>query len=252
MSRIALAFKKRKALITFITAGDPSLKKTEDLVYAFEKAGADIIELGIPFSDPLADGPVIQLSHARALKNNVSLSDAFSLVKKVRAKSLIPLVFMLSSNLAMQYGFEKFYSDCGKAGVDGVIMPDMPPEESRSANHDPRVNNIYLIAPTTSDERLKKIAEASAGFIYLISLLGVTGKRQTLSLEVAPLVKKIKNIADKPVALGFGITTPAQAKDAVKYADGVIVGSAIVDLIGQKKFNSAVKLVSKMRKALDD
>lgn len=258
MSKISESFKKRKTLITYITAGDPSLKKTEELIFQFEKVGADIIELGIPFSDPLADGPVIQASHARALKNNTKLSDVFKLIKNVRKKIQIPIVFMLAFNLVEQYGYEKFYSDCEKFSVNGVLIPDAPPEEltnfkSLLSNNQflSGVDQIFMIAPTTTEKRIKKIADASSGFIYLVSILGITGKRKNLSSNISKLVSKIKKYTDKPIAIGFGISTPAQAKKAVKYTDGIIVGSAIVDLIGQKKDNEAIKLVSQLRRSLD-
>ena len=257
MSKISETFKNKKILIPYITAGDPSLKKTEELIFQFEKAGADIIELGIPFSDPLADGPVIQASHARAVKQNVSLPDVFKLVKNVRKKSQIPIVFMLACNLVEQYGYEKFYDECEKAQVNGILIPDMPPEELENkcpmsnVQCPMKVDSIFMVAPTTTDERIKKIADATTGFIYLVSSLGITGKRKNLSSSIPSLVAKIRKQTDKPIAIGFGIGTPAQAKEAVKYADGVIVGSAIVDLIGQKKLKEAVNLVSKTRRAID-
>lgn len=263
MSRLSEAFKDKKALIAYITAGDPSLKITEKLVYDLEKAGADVVELGIPFSDPLADGAIIQASHIRGLKSKTTLSNVFSMVKNVRKKSQIPLVFMLAYNLVEQYGAERFYADCEKFEVDGVIIPDLPPEEimsneervtsleNRVTRFPLPVSRIFLIALTTKDERIKKIADASSGFVYAVSALGVTGKRASLSDEVSSLVNKIKKYTDKPVAVGFGISDPKQAAEASKSADGVIVGSAIVDLIGNKKYKEAIKLVSNMRKAID-
>ncbi|MBI5699814.1 tryptophan synthase subunit alpha [Candidatus Saganbacteria bacterium] len=242
MSKITDAFKKRKALIPFIVAGDPSLAVTEKLVYQLEEAGADIIELGIPFSDPLADGPVIQAAHARAIK--VSLAQVFSLVKKIRKRTAVPIIFMLSDNLIEKYGASKFYDDCKKFGVDGVIVPDLPPEESPA-------DNIYLIAPTTTEERIKRIASASTGFIYLVSVMGITGARRRLSGDLGDLANRVRKFTDKPIAVGFGISNPAQAKEAAKSADGVIVGSALVELIAQKQFTKAIKLVANLRKALD-
>lgn len=260
MSELFAAFKKRKALITFVTAGDPSLAVTEKLIYQMQTAGADIIELGIPFSDPLADGPVIQAAHNRALKKNVSLAEVLSLVKRARRKTSIPIVFMLSDNLIEKYGTQKFYADCEKAGVDGVIVPDLPPEESsfvpRSPRAEPRgeassLASIYLVAPTTTDERIKHIANASSGFIYLVSVAGITGKRAKLSEEVPGLIERIRKYTQKPIAVGFGISTPAQAREAVKFADGVIVGSAIVELISRKQFKKIPKFISSLRKAID-
>lgn len=265
MSNITEAFKKRKALIPFIVAGDPSLAVTEKLIYQLEGAGADIIELGIPFSDPLADGPVIQAAHARALKKDISLSQVFALVKKVRKRTNIPILFMLSDNLIEKYGTAKFHEDCEKFGVDGVIVPDLPPEESpplsldRARDFSPLargrkeegVDRIYLVAPTTGEERIKRIASASTGFIYLVSVMGITGKRAGVSTEVAELVSRIRKYSNKPIAIGFGISNPAQAKEAAKSADGIIVGSALVELIAKKQFNKAVNLVAALRKALD-
>ena len=251
MSNLSEAFSKRKALITFITAGDPTLAQTEKLVLALEKAGADIIELGIPFSDPLADGPVIQAAHQRALKNHVSLAQVFALAKNLRKKTQIPLCFMLSYNLVVQYGTDRFYADADKRGIDGVIIPDLPPEESRGQGIGGRGQSIFLVAPTSSDERIKLAVENSSGFVYLISTTGITGKRSQLSKELPSLVNRVKRFTNLPVAIGFGISTPAQAAEAARYADGVIVGSAIVDLIGQKKYGAAVKLAAAMRKAMD-
>jgi tryptophan synthase alpha chain len=264
MSSLVAAFSKRKALITYITAGDPNLAATEKLVYALEKAGADIVELGIPFSDPLADGPVIQASHQRALKKDVSLSQVFKLVANVRKKTQIPICFMLSYNLVVRYGEEKFYADCNKYGVDGTIIPDLSPEElpplsSLRSDFSPLsrgrkeegVDTIFLIAPTSTDARIKLAAEKSSGFIYLISVAGITGKRQALADNLAVLVAKIKQFSKLPVAIGFGVSTPAQAAAAAKVADGVIVGSAIVDLIGKKKISAVPKFVASLRKAID-
>lgn len=253
MSKISETFKNKKALITYVTAGDPNLGMTEKLVYALEKAGADIVELGVPFSDPLADGPVIQASHLRALKT--SLSDVFKLVKKIRKKTQIPIVLMLSDNLVVKYGTEKFYADAEGAGVDGVIVPDLPPGESFSVRRSPfTVDNIYLIAPTTTEERLKMIAEASSGFIYLVSLTGITGKRKDLSSGLGDLVSKIRKYTDKPIAIGFGISNPQAAKKAAGVSDGIIVGSAIVDIIDRNKKNPIIKVtkfVSSLRNAID-
>ena len=251
MSRLSGAFSKHKALITFITAGDPSLAVTERLIYDLERSGADIIELGIPFSDPLADGPVIQASHERALKKDVSLSAVFKLVSKVRKKAQVPICFMLSYNLVNNYGPEKFYSDCGRFGVDGVIVPDLPPEEYAVGTKQYAVDTIFLVAPTSTDDRIKLAAGKSSGFVYLISVAGITGKRAELAENLGALVAKVKRYSKLPVAIGFGISTPAQAADAAKVADGVIVGSAIVDLIAKKKIKSIPNFVASLRKAID-
>lgn len=252
MSRIAEAFSKRKALITFITAGDPNLATTEKLIYQMEKAGADIIELGIPFSDPLADGPVIQAAHFRALKNNVTTKDVFQLVAKVRKKTKITICFMLSYNLVLHYGEEKFYKDAKKAGVDGMIIPDLPPEEDqRSKTKDQGVDSIFLVAPTSTDERIKLITEKSSGFVYLVSVAGITGKRKSVADGLPQLIERVRHYSQLPIAVGFGIAKPAQAREVAKYADGVIVGSAIVDLIAKKKIKQVAKFVASLRKAID-
>ena len=249
MTRLSDSFKQRKALITYITAGDPSLAATEKLIYDLVKAGADIIELGIPFSDPLADGHVIQASHQRALKKKVCLVDVFKLVAKVRKKVQLPICFMLSYNLIVQYGLVKFYHDCEKSGVDGAIVPDLPPEEAPDIQTS--VDNIYLVAPTSTDERMKLITEKSSGFVYLVSVAGITGKRTELATGLKELVEKVKSFTQLPVAVGFGIAKPAQAAELAQVADGVIVGSAIVDLIARKKLKSVAKFVASLRKAID-
>jgi tryptophan synthase alpha chain len=234
MSRLSETFSKRKALITFITAGDPSLSVTEKLIYDLEKSGADVIELGIPFSDPLADGPVIQASHLRALKKDVSLSDVFKLVSKIRKKTQIPICFMLSYNLILKYGLENFYEQAERVGVDGVIVPDLPPEESAITSRQSSVNSVYLVAPTSTDERIRLVAEKASGFIYLISVTGITGKREKVAEDLKNLVSRIRRYSKLPVAVGFGISKPAHAAQVANVADGVIVGSAIVDLIAKK------------------
>lgn len=251
MSRLSEVFGKRKALITFITAGDPTLFATEKLIYQLEKFGADIIELGIPFSDPLADGPVIQASHLRALKKKVTLADVFKLVAKIRKRTQIPICFMLSYNLMLKYGIEKFYEQAERIGVDGVIVPDLPPEESQVAGRKFRVDNIYLIAPTSTDERIKLAAERSSGFIYLISVTGVTGKREKLAEDLPPLIARVRKYSQLPLAVGFGISKPWQAAEVAKMAEGVIVGSAIVDLIAKGRIKAVPKFVSALRRAMD-
>jgi len=244
MSNLSKAFSKRKALITYITAGDPDLAITEKLIYQLEKAGADIIELGIPFSDPLADGPVIQASHQRALKKIVTLADVFKLVKKVRKKTQVPIAFMLAYNLAAQYGPKKFHEDMEKIGVDESIVPDLPPNEAS-------YKGVYFVAPTSTDEGIKKAAEMSTGFIYLISVAGITGKREKIEEDLKGLVSRIRKYSKLPIAVGFGISKPAQAAEVSKIADGVIVGSAIVDLIAKRKFSAVSKFVASLRRAID-
>ncbi|MCX5726271.1 MAG: tryptophan synthase subunit alpha [Candidatus Saganbacteria bacterium] len=253
MSRISEKFIDNKALITFITAGDPSFKVTEKLIYEMEKAGADIIELGVPFSDPLADGPVIQEAHIRALKSGTTVAKVLSLVSKVRKRSEVPLILMLSYNLIVSYGISEFIKGTKKAGVDGLIVPDLPMEESsdlRNLSEQVRVDLIQLIAPTSTDDRIKAAAQESTGFIYLISLLGITGAREKLPSTVAESIRKIRQYTKKPVAVGFGISKPKHVKEIVKLADGVIVGSAIVDIIAKNlnKKNLVKKIGDFVRK----
>lgn len=237
MSRISDKFNElkeqnKKALIAFITAGDPSLKITAELVLELERAGADIVELGVPFSDPLADGPTIQASHLRALKNDVSLDGVFKLVKKLRTRSKIPVVLMLSYNIILRHGIGDFVRDSLKAGVDGVISPDLPWDEAEEFLKAAKgIDTILLVAPTSTDERAKSIAEASRGFIYLISLTGITGARKSLSEDVQANVQRIRKYSKTPIAVGFGISSPAQISEISRYADGVIVGSAIVRVV---------------------
>lgn len=256
MSRISEKFIDNKVLITFITAGDPSLKVTEKLIYEMEKAGADIIELGVPFSDPLADGPVIQEAHIRALKSGTTVAKVLSLVSKVRKRSEIPLVLMISYNLIVSYGISEFIKGAKRAGVDGLIVPDLPMEESsdlRNLSEQVRIDLIQLIAPTSTDDRIKAAAQESTGFIYLISLLGITGTREKLPSTVADGIRKIRQYTKKPVAVGFGISKPKHVKEIVKLADGVIVGSAIVDLIAKNLNKKALpKIVGGFVKKLKE
>lgn len=239
MSRIEKKFaelrnKKEKALITYIMAGDPSLQETERLIIELEKGGADLIELGIPFSDPLADGPTIQKAANRALERNVSLSDVLDLARRVRKVSNIPLIFMSYYNPIFKYGEERFVRDAAKAGVDGVIVPDLPPEEADSLikhSRDKGLDAIFLLAPTSDEERIKKVCKSSTGFIYYVSLTGVTGAREGISKDIKGMIRKIKSHAKIPVAVGFGISKPEQAREVSSGADGVIVGSAIVKVI---------------------
>lgn len=256
MNRIDKKFKElqalgRKAFIAYITAGDPDLAMTEKIVLALERSGADIVELGIPFSDPLADGPTIQAASARALKNGASLKKIFKMVGFLRAKTGMPIVFMTYFNPVLRYGVEKFFKSCSSSGVDGVIVPDLPAEEAGeliALGRDSGIDTIFLIAPTSTPDRIRRIANNSRGFIYYVSLTGVTGVRRYLPSEVLSKVKYIKSITPKPVAVGFGVSNSSQAKEVAKSADGVIVGSAIVKIIGEKK--DMISRVSKFSKIL--
>ncbi|MCK4802791.1 tryptophan synthase subunit alpha [bacterium] len=233
----------RKALITFITAGDPDLDTTFELVLEMERKGADVVELGVPFSDPLADGTTIQRASQRALNNKVRLRDILKLVYKLRKKTEIPIVLMSYLNPIYKYGLEEFATTCRKTGVDGVIIPDLVPEEAEEWLTVARLNKlstIFLAAPTSPLERIKKIASKSTGFLYYVSLTGVTGARDKLNSNIIEALKAIKRITNKPVACGFGISNPQQARKVSRYSDGVIVGSAIIDLIEKSTTRKAV------------
>ena len=247
MSRISNTFKNNKALIAFIMAGDPSIEKTGKLVHEIEKAGADIIELGIPFSDSIADGPTIQLAAARALKTNTSASDAIKLVAKIRKTSNIPLIFMTSFNILSAYGVEKFVKDSKRAGVDGLIIPDLPVEASNLIKKH-GLDEIFLAAPNSSDKELRMIAKKSSGFVYAVSIAGITGARSSLHVQVKDTINKLRKLTKTPVAIGFGISNPAQARKASRISDGVIVGSAVIDVIAKK--GNIGRFVSSLKKAL--
>ncbi len=223
------------ALIPFIVAGDPDLETTEALALKMAESGADIIELGVPFSDPLADGPIIQAASQRALQNGVRLRDMFRLTERLKGID-IPLVLMTYFNPILRYGLKEFAGDCQKSKVDGVIIPDLPPEEAGSWIQEARrmeLDTIFLIAPTSPPERIRLVNRCSRGFIYYVSVTGVTGTRENLPEEIGLAVQRIKEISQKPVAVGFGISSPEQAKAVSRFADGVIVGSAIVKIIGE-------------------
>ena len=233
-----LKLQKRKAFIAFITAGDPDLKTTEDLVVALEGAGVDIIELGIPFSDPLADGPTIQASFYRALKKGTNVKKILETVKRIRLRSSVPIAFMTSYNPVLRFGEEKFIKACAEVGVDGLIIPDLPPEEAtvlRGLATRFNISTIFFVAPTSTDGRIKLNTKASSGFVYYVSLTGVTGTQKAVARSVVRKINHIKRFTPKPVCAGFGISTPQQVKDIGGAADGIIVGSAIVKVIDQNK-----------------
>ncbi len=235
MSRINNAFDNKKAFIGFVTAGDPSLDKTEEFVLQMEKAGASLVELGIPFSDPIAEGPVIQEANIRALSAGCTTDKLFDMVRSLRKKTQIPLVFLAYANTLYKYGYEKFCAKCEEVGMDGVIIPDMPFEEKNelapiAAAHG--IDVISLIAPT-SEQRIQMIAKEATGFIYLVSPIGVTGVRSEIKTDVGSIVEAIKKVTDTPVAVGFGINTKEQVHQYTTIADGAIVGSAIVKIIAQ-------------------
>ena len=231
-NRISEAFAKGKAFIPLITCGDPSLEITEQLVYAMEEAGADLIELGIPFSDPTAEGPVIQEANVRALRGGVTTDKVFDMVTKIREKTDIPMVFMTYANVVFSYGTERFIEKAAKVGMDGLILPDVPFEEKEEFDSVCKkygLDLISLIAPT-SHERITQIAKEAQGFVYCVSSLGVTGTRAKITTDIGAMVKLVKAAKDIPCAVGFGISTPEQAKKMAEQSDGAIVGSAIVKL----------------------
>jgi len=233
-----LKAKKKKAFIAFITAGDPSLNVTKELVLSFENAGVDIVELGVPFSDPLADGPTIQAASYRALKKGVTLDRILNTVQAIRRKSEIPIALMTYYNPVFHYGESRFIAKAKKAGVDGLIIPDLPPEEASDLIKAARkidMSTVFFLSPTTVKGRVKRIAQASTGFIYYVSLTGVTGARKSLPETIVKDVRAAKKITRKPVCVGFGISTPSQVKAISSISDGVIVGSAIIKEIAKNK-----------------
>jgi tryptophan synthase alpha chain len=252
MNRISLAFKqlrskKEKAFVAFLTAGYPDLVTTEKLVLEFAQRGVDIIELGIPFSDPMADGPVIQEASQAALKHNITLVEVLAMVKRVRRHTEIPLLFMTYYNPVFCMGEDRFVKEAVKAGLDGIIIPDLPPEEGKTLTRACRkagIDNILFVAPTTERTRMKNIARSASGFIYYISLAGVTGERRTLPSDVASHVRAIKKMTRTPVCVGFGVSSTAQVRQIQSVADGVIVGSAIIrkikDCIGKPRLADKV------------
>ncbi|MDR2535858.1 MAG: tryptophan synthase subunit alpha [Treponema sp.] len=237
MSKIQSAFQQGKAFIGFVTAGDPSLEKTEEFILEMVKAGTDLIEIGIPFSDPIAEGPVIQKANIRSLSAGVRVSKIFALAERLRRQIPTPIVFLTYLNPVFHYGYEGFFKRCQETGVDGVIIPDLPfeeHEEVRNAAQPHGIDLISLIAPT-SEQRIRAIAEAAQGFLYIVSSLGVTGVRSTIETDLAAIVKAARPAANVPIAVGFGINTPSQASEIAQIADGVIVGSAIVKIIEKHK-----------------
>jgi tryptophan synthase alpha chain len=237
----------KKAFIVYLTAGYPSLAVTEELVRALGTAGADIIELGVPFSDPMADGPTIQASSQQALAQGVTLTKILASVRKARQETDIPLVLMTYYNPVFHFGEERFVHEAGQAGVDGVIIPDLPPEEAavliRAARKEDMAT-IFFLAPTTTPRRMRKIMEASTGFIYYVSVTGVTGARQHLPAQMLAHIKKVKGLTSLPVCAGFGISTPEQVAHVARVADGVIVGSAVIKEI--EKAQGQVNLVERV------
>ena len=235
MSNIARAFDHGKAFIAFITGGDPDIETTRRCILEMVRAGADLIEIGIPFSDPIAEGPVIQEADLRALTGGATTDDVLGVAADLRAETDVPMVFMTYLNVVFKYGYEKFFSKCREIGMDGVIIPDLPYEEKGEASEVASkygVDVISLIAPT-SEERIKTIAADAEGFIYVVSSLGVTGVRSEIKTDLESILREIRKVSDLPAAVGFGISTPEQAAKIASYSDGVIVGSAIVKIVAK-------------------
>lgn len=234
----------QKAFIPFITAGDPNLDATERFIYALAEAGSDVIELGIPFSDPIADGPVIQEANIRAMKNDVKLDKIFEMVKKVRKTTQVPLVFLLYANTVYHYGIQKFFAECAASQVEGVIIPDVPLEEREEFvvyARDYGVDVISLIAPT-SKERTQEIVRDATGFLYCVSSLGVTGTRESIQTNLGEMFDEIKKYCNIPTAIGFGISNKEQAAELKEFTDGIIIGSAMVKIIAEYGEASTDKL----------
>ncbi|MCM1125658.1 MAG: tryptophan synthase subunit alpha [Lachnospiraceae bacterium] len=253
MSKIHQAFEGQKAFIPFITCGDPDLETTEKIVYSMVENGAGLIELGIPFSDPTAEGPVIQEANIRALSKGITTDDIFNLVRKLRQTVTIPMVFMTYANVVYSYDADQFIKTCSEIGIDGLILPDLPFEEK--AEFSPLckkygVDLISLIAPT-SENRISTIAKEAEGFIYIVSSLGVTGVRSEIKTDIPSMVKLIRDNTDIPCAVGFGISTPQQAAKMASVSDGAIVGSAIIKLIA-KYGKDAPKPVGEYVKSMKD
>jgi len=250
---ISKIFKDNKAFIAFLTAGDPSLEKTEEFIIAMVKAGADLVEIGIPFSDPIAEGSVIQEANERALSVGTTTDKIFMMVKRVRQKTAIPLVFLTYINPIFVYGIDRFLKACQESGINGVIIPDLPFEEKGEVLDIAKtyeVDVITLIAPTSKD-RIQKLAKEATGFIYLVSSMGVTGVRSEIKTDLNAMIDDIRQVSDTPVAVGFGISTPKQAKDISKTSDGVIVGSAIVKIIAEHG-NNASDILSNYVKSMKE
>ena len=250
MTKIRHAFENKKAFIAFITAGDPDLETTEKLIYEMADKGVDLLEIGIPFSDPVAEGPVIQEADLRALNSGTTTDKIFEMIERIRSDISIPLVFLTYCNSVFAYGTEKFTARCEQIGIDGLIIPDLPYEEMEEVSpfcEKHGIDLIELVAPT-SQERVYKIAKASRGFLYIVSSLGVTGVRESINTDLSKIVEASRSVSDIPCAVGFGISTPEQAEEICRYADGVIIGSAIVRIIAEYGRDSVIPVGEYVRK----
>ena len=256
MNQITTVFKPGyKALIAYITVGYPAIEATPEIAAALSDSGCDIIELGIPFSDPLADGATIQKASYQSLQHGTTPQVCLEVAAEIRQKISKPLVFMTYYNPVLNFGLEKFCHSCTKAGINGLIVPDLPPEEGEeleTVTHKHDLDLIYLLAPTSTDERIAAVVERSRGFIYLVSLTGVTGARDTLPPELEGFVGRVRQKARQPLCVGFGVANPEQAKRVATIADGVIVGSRLIQLIEEDNTLASLKtFVSSLREALD-
>ena len=258
MNRIDSVFDKsgHKALIAYVTIGYPSIEATLDVAPVLAESGCDIIELGIPFSDPLADGTSIQKASYHALQNGITPKTCLEVAGRLNRMVDIPLIFMGYFNPVLWHGAELFCKDCADAGVDGLIIPDLPPEEGselESATEKHGLNLIYLLAPTSTEERIRLVAERSRGFIYLVSVTGVTGARESLPADLEAFIARVKSLAAQPLCVGFGISTPEQAKQVAHLADGVIVGSRIIQLIeAEKPTRGIASFIKELKHAIDN
>ncbi len=263
MSRIGVKFNElrelnKKALITFVTAGDPDLDGTKRIVEAMERNGADLIELGIPYSDPVAEGPVIQAANVRALKNNIKIKDIMNAVKDMRKTVEVPLIYLLYYNCIFKYGADRFFSDCADSGIDGVIIPDLPFEEKDEIDGVALkygIDIISMVSPV-SKERIEMISKSARGFLYCVSSLGVTGERNSFSTDFGEFFSIIDKYTSIPKAIGFGISTPEHVKSLKGYSDGLIVGSAMVRQIERSRnieetIDNITEYVKVLRAALD-
>ena len=259
MSRLESVFKQKnhKALIAYVTVGYPNIEATLKVVPLLAESGCDIVELGIPFSDPMADGATIQRASFKALENGVTTSLCLDIAKKLSKKTSIPLVFMTYFNPIYQYGLEKFCHDCVASGIDGLIVPELPPEEGDELGNlagKSGVDLIYFLAPTSVEERIKLVANKARGFIYLVSIAGVTGARNELPPDLGKFISRVKQLAKQPVCVGFGISTPEQAARIAQTADGVIIGSKLIQLMetDDAAMTATQSFIKDIRKALDN
>lgn len=250
--------RRERALIPFVTAGDPDLKTTLEILSVLERGGADLIELGVPFSDPMADGPTIQRSSERALKNGASLSRILAMVREFRRGSEIPLILFGYYNPLLRYGLRRFAADAKNAGVDGILCVDLPPEESGELKRwtcAAGLDNVFLLSPTSDPDRIRRVAREGRGFVYYVSVTGVTGARRQVESELRGQVARLRGYTSLPIGVGFGISTPAQAAWVASFADAVVVGSALIDIIDktgrkQEKTKRAGKFIATLKRAI--